>query len=58
MSLLEVKFSMLLDAAEQADSEVPNQGPEDLQRLQHVVFSVGFSAHRQVPEDVAGREGP
>ena len=40
MSLLEVRFSTLLDAAEQADSEVPNQGPEDMQRLQHVLFSV------------------
>ena len=40
MSLLEVRWSTLLDAAEQADSEVPNQGPEDMQRLQHVLFSV------------------
>ena len=40
MSLLEVRFSTLLDAAEQADKKVPSQAAEDMQRLQHVLYSV------------------
>ena len=40
MSLLEVRFSTLLDAAEQADREVPSQARDDMQRLQHTLYAV------------------